>query len=58
MTTRPSSELLPADAREILQRAASVPVTKGAPLARTKAIEQANKKIRAMYPNFFIIEKE
>lgn len=53
MTSRPSSELLPADAREILQRAAATPVSGKNPLARTKAIEQANQKVRAMYPKLF-----
>jgi hypothetical protein len=45
--------LLPEDARQILMKAASTPVTKYDPLARIKAIEKAERRIRSMYPYLF-----
>lgn len=46
-------ELLPAEARAILQRAAATRIPDHDPMARTKAINQANKKVRRMYPAYF-----
>ena len=46
------SELLPPDARTILQRAAATRIDAD-PMARKKAIDRANKEVRRMYPKFF-----
>lgn len=46
------SEHLPADARAILQRAAATRLD-GDPMARRKAIDQATKVVRRMYPAYF-----
>ena len=52
----PMSNHLPPAARIKLQRAAQTPITADDPLARVKAIEQANKWIKANYPHLFIKE--
>lgn len=51
-------QLLPPEAQEILRRAAVTPISKSNPLARTKALEVANRRIREMFPKLFITEKE
>jgi hypothetical protein len=58
MNQPPENEILPADAREILQQAARTPNTQREPLARTKAIEQATTRVRRMYPKFFNHKEE
>lgn len=50
-------EVLPADARAILQRAAATRITDD-PMARTKAIARATKTVKLMYPNCFKTEPE
>lgn len=50
--------VLPAEAVALLQRAAQTPVTARDPLARTKAIEQANQRIRLQFPHLFKLETE
>ena len=45
--------LLPIDARMILQRAAQTEIPLDDPLARLKAIENAERQIRLRYPSFF-----
>lgn len=53
-TTRmPNSRLLPEDARAVLQRAACTPIPPDDPLARQKAVEEANRRVRRMYPEYF-----
>ena len=44
---------LPAVAQELLRKAAQTPNTVADPLRRTKAIEEAQRKISQMYPNLF-----
>lgn len=57
MTMSPH-KLLPPEAQEILRRAAATPISNEHPLARTKALEVANRRIREMFPKHFIYEKE
>ncbi len=45
------STLLPADAREILRRAAAA--SYATEFDRTRAIEHATAKVRQMYPQYF-----
>ena len=52
MTDEPS-RVLPAAAVAMLQRANQTPVTADDPLARVKAIEQATRRIKMQYPQFF-----
>jgi len=54
----PICKLLPDHAREILQHAAATPIPDGQPLARKKALDAANRRVRKLYPKFFITEKE
>jgi hypothetical protein len=49
----PTCRLLPEEARAILQRAASTHIPSNDPLARQKAIEDANRKVRNLFPEFF-----
>lgn len=49
----PTSRLLPEDARAMLQRAARTDIPRNDPLARQKAIEEAHRKVRTLYPEFF-----
>jgi hypothetical protein len=49
----PTCRLLPEDARSMLQRAACTPNPPDDPLARQKAIEEANRRVRRMYPEYF-----
>lgn len=49
----PTCRLLPEDARAILQRAACTPIPPDDPLARQKAVEEANRRVRRMYPEYF-----
>lgn len=60
MTTNPPpiATLLPFEAREMLRRAAMVEPTRGNPLARQIAIEEATARIHLMYPNLFRITEE
>ena len=44
---------LPDLARQILQRAAKTPNTPANPLARTQAIEIAQRKVRQLFPRYF-----
>lgn len=44
---------LPYEARAQLVRASQTPIPSGDPLARARAIEEANKQIRFQYPRFF-----
>lgn len=57
MSTSPH-QLLPPEAQEILRRAAATPVSTENPLARTKALEKANRRIRELFPKHFTHEKE
>ncbi len=57
MTTSPH-KLLPPEAQEILRAAAATPITDSNPLARMKALEKANSRIREMFPKCFTHEKE
>lgn len=50
------SRLLPEDARAMLQRAARTPIPPDDPLARQKAVEEANRRVRRMYPEYFLQE--
>jgi len=52
----PPPPILPAEAVALLQRAAQTPVTPRDPLARVKAIEQANQRIRNLFPHLFQTE--
>lgn len=49
----PLSRHLPLEAALILRRAAQTPVTDSDRLARIKAVEQANQKVRRLWPQFF-----
>lgn len=49
----PVSQHLPFDARMALVRAAQTPIPPGDPLARVKAIEQAQALARRRFPNLF-----
>ena len=55
MTTNPPpiATVLPFEAREMLRRAAAVEPTRGNPLARQIAIEEATARIQLMYPQYF-----
>lgn len=44
---------LPAVAQQMLARAAATPNTVHDPLRKLKAIEEAQRKIRAMFPKLF-----
>ena len=46
-------EILPWEAVQMLTRAAKTPVTEKDPLARLKAIEEADRRIRRQYPRYF-----
>lgn len=48
-----SSRLLPAAAVALLQRANLTPITANDPLARVKAIEQATRRIKIQFPQYF-----
>jgi hypothetical protein len=48
--TEPPHRLLPPDAIAILQRAAG---SEGTSMQRRKAMEDAEKRVRQMYPQFF-----
>lgn len=45
--------VLPPEAVAQLQRAARTPFDEFDPLARVKAIEQATRRVKRDYPNFF-----
>lgn len=47
------SRLLPAAAVAMLQRAHQTPITADDPLARVKAIEQATRRIKLQFPQYF-----
>lgn len=47
------STLLPPLARKLLIDAAATPENPKDPLARQRAIEDATKKVKSMYPQFF-----
>lgn len=49
----PESTVLPPLARKLLMEAAATPDNPKDPLARQRAIEDATKKVKQMYPNFF-----
>lgn len=49
----PVSQQLPFDARMALVRAAQTPIPPGDPLARVKAIEQAQALARRRFPDLF-----
>lgn len=49
--TEPPHRLLPPDAIAILQRAAKSET--GTPMQRRKAMEEAEKRVKRMYPQFF-----
>lgn len=49
----PVSQHLPFDARMALVRAAQTPIPPGDPLARVKAIEQAQALARRRFPDMF-----
>lgn len=49
----PVSQQLPFDARMALVRAAQTPIPPGDPLARVKAIEQAQAMARRRFPEMF-----
>ncbi|WP_369952292.1 hypothetical protein [Ralstonia syzygii] len=51
--TAPLHQVLPAAAIAQLQRAAQTPITRGDPLARAVAIEQAVQRIKREYPDYF-----
>lgn len=51
--TPPVSQHLPFDARMALVRAAQTPIPPGDPLARVKAIEQAQALARRRFPDLF-----
>jgi hypothetical protein len=44
---------LPPEAVNLLKQAAQTPITPTDPLARVKAIEQAIKRIKRLFPNLF-----
>jgi hypothetical protein len=44
---------LPQEAIDILKKAAQTPVTRADPLARIKAVEKANQRIKDLFPNLF-----
>lgn len=47
------STLLPEDARAILRRAAATHIPADDTLARQKAIDEANRRVRRLYPQLF-----
>ena len=49
----PESTVLPPLARKLLMDAAATPDNPKDPLARQRAIEDATKKVKSMYPKFF-----
>ncbi len=52
-----TNHILPAAAIALLQRAAQTPITADDPLARVIAIEQATKRVKRDYPQFFTQEQ-
>lgn len=54
----PEATVLPPLARKLLQDAASVVPTNDDPLKRQKAIEQATKRVKELYPQFFRQDKQ
>lgn len=44
---------LPQEAIDLLKKAAQTPITPADPLARVKAIEKANQRIKSLFPNLF-----
>jgi hypothetical protein len=44
---------LPAQAQEILKKAAKTPVTRADPLARIKAMEKADQRVKTLFPQYF-----
>jgi hypothetical protein len=53
MNKNDPSRLLPASAVAMLQRATKTPITARDPLARVKAIEQAHRRIKLQFPQYF-----
>jgi hypothetical protein len=45
---------LPHAAADLLKAAAKTPITQNDPLARVKAIEKANQRIKDLYPHYFL----
>lgn len=45
--------LLPKAAQDALKRAAATPITKADPMARSKAIDQAVRRLKREYPDYF-----
>lgn len=54
----PVSNLLPADARDALVKAAQTGPSAADPLRRQKAIEKATQRIQSKYPEHFHTPKE
>lgn len=52
----PQSTLLPSDAREVLRAAAEAVQGLKDPLARQLVLENAIRRVRQMYPQFFVQE--
>ena len=50
---KPFHRALPAEAQLILRRACLVQNTPQDPLAKLKAIDQANARIRSLFPSYF-----